>query len=651
MKKLILKCGLALGDIVMLTAAVRDLHYWYPGQYVTDVRTSCPEVWDNNPFITAIRDDDPEAETIQCSYPLIDHSNVRPYHCLHGFIEFFNERFGLNIKPTAFKGDIHISRQERLWYSQVRELTGKDIPYWIISAGGKFDLTIKWWQSIRFQKVVDHFLGRIQFVQVGQWGHHHPRLSGVIDFRGKTNTRELIRLVHHAQGVLCPVTGLMHLAAAVPTKPTHPPNRACVVVAGGREPTQWEAYPHHQYIHTIGSLGCCQHGGCWKDRVRRLRDGDSRDRAENLCRDVFGELPRCMDLIQPEEVIRRIEGYFQGGIVEYLPARLKQAAARAVSCTSQNHFDRQTLKLGNAGMAVDQFVKTIPKVAESHAGRGIVICGGGEKYFTNAWVCINMLRHHGCELPIQLWHNGRKEMDDEMRSLVRPFDVDCVDAKKVQRKHPVRLLAGWGLKPYAILHSTFREVLLLDADNVPVANPEYLFGSSQFEKTGAIFWPDFQRAIEKKAHAVWRSCGLRRPNESEFESGQILVDKTRCWSALRLALWFNENSDFYYQHLHGDKDTFHLAFRKFKKAYSLIKTPIHALRGTMCQHDFDGRRIFQHRNLAKWDIHTNECIADFWFESECLAFLAELKRKWASRQDSLGSREKRLAIGNPRYKN
>ena len=44
MKKLILKCSLSSGDIVMLTAAVRDLHYWYPGQFQTDLRTFCPEL-------------------------------------------------------------------------------------------------------------------------------------------------------------------------------------------------------------------------------------------------------------------------------------------------------------------------------------------------------------------------------------------------------------------------------------------------------------------------------------------------------------------------------------------------------------------------------------------------------------------------------
>src|SRR5262245_62632624 len=98
MRKLILKCHFSAGDIVMMTAAVRDLHYWYPKQFLTDVRTAFPELWENNPYITRLSADDPTAEQIECSYPLINHCNEAPYHCLHGFIEFLNHRLDLAVR-------------------------------------------------------------------------------------------------------------------------------------------------------------------------------------------------------------------------------------------------------------------------------------------------------------------------------------------------------------------------------------------------------------------------------------------------------------------------------------------------------------------------------------------------------------------------
>ena len=84
----------------MLTAAVRELHQVYPGRFKTDVRTTCWEVWENNPRISRLSDSDPGAEVIECSYPMIDRCDQAPYHCLHGFIEFLNDRLGLAVKPA-----------------------------------------------------------------------------------------------------------------------------------------------------------------------------------------------------------------------------------------------------------------------------------------------------------------------------------------------------------------------------------------------------------------------------------------------------------------------------------------------------------------------------------------------------------------------
>lgn len=320
MKKLILRNHQSPGDIVMLTAALRDLHRCGQAKFLTDVRTSCSALWENNPYITPLHDSDPEVKTIQCDYPLIHHSNQLPYHFIHGFHKFLSDQLGVKIAPTAFKGDIHLSAQEKSWISQVQEITEEEIPFWVMVSGGKFDYTIKWWAQERFQQVVDHFKGRILFVQVGEESHHHPPLMNTLDLRGKTDLRQLVRLVYHSQGVLSPVTFLMHLAAAVETKQGMPKNRPAVVIAGGREPMHWEAYPHHQFLHTCGALLCCDDGGCWRSRVKPLGDGDSKDKPDNLCLDVVGDLPRCMHMISVGDVISRIERYYEGGALSYLTA-------------------------------------------------------------------------------------------------------------------------------------------------------------------------------------------------------------------------------------------------------------------------------------------------------------------------------------------
>jgi hypothetical protein len=55
----------------------------------------------------------------------------------------------------------------------------------------------------------------------------------------------------------------------------------------------------------------------------------------------------------------------------------------------------------------------------------------------------------------------------------------------------------------------------------------------------------------------------------------------------------------------------------------------------MCQHDFQGRRIFQHRNTDKWDLFLlNRRVKDFWFEDECRHHLARLRGLWDGRTSS-----------------
>ncbi len=317
MRKLILRNFQSPGDILMLTAAIRDLHKQYPGQFLTDVRTPCPELWQNNPFITPLSELDPRVEQIDCSYPLINSSNSAPYHFIFGFIDFLNKALQLQIQPTEFRADLHISGEEKNWISQIHEITGTDTPFWIIVAGGKNDFTIKWWSTGRYQDLVDHFRNKICFVQVGESSHYHPPLKHVIDLRGKTDLRQLVRLMYHADGVVTPVSLCMHLSAATPLKSDQSYSRPCVVIAGGREPVQWEAYPGHQFIHTIGALRCCADGGCWRSRTLPIGDGDEKDLPENCCLDVAGDLPRCMDMISAAEVIRRVEWYYKAGRLQY----------------------------------------------------------------------------------------------------------------------------------------------------------------------------------------------------------------------------------------------------------------------------------------------------------------------------------------------
>ena len=120
-RKLILRNFQSPGDVVMLTAAVRDLKK-ADGALQVDVRTSGGQLWENNPHLTKLREEEPGVETIDCHYPLIHRSNTGPWHFIHGFAHDLSERLGIRIETSVFKGDIHLSAKEKSWMSQVREV-------------------------------------------------------------------------------------------------------------------------------------------------------------------------------------------------------------------------------------------------------------------------------------------------------------------------------------------------------------------------------------------------------------------------------------------------------------------------------------------------------------------------------------------------
>lgn len=359
----------------------------------------------------------------------------------------------------------------------------------------------------------------------------------------------------------------------------------------------------------------------WKDQARILDVLKRHPELVQLLDDRWNSTVEVNEA--PDPIIKAWHG-FGPNAISMLYAELKRiggldARAQAVA--------QRFLHADNVVARTDAAIESIPPCPHHFAGRGIVIPAGGLGYFACAWVCINQLRRLGCQLPIQLWHLGRGELDAHMRSLVAALGVECIDADVVRKQHPARILNGWELKPYAILHSPFREVILIDSDNVPVQNPDFLFDSPEFHDTGAIFWPDYERM--RPDRVAWAYFGVPYRDEPEFESGQIVVDKVRCWRPLNLTMWFNEHSDFFYNHVHGDKDTFRFAWHRLGQRFAMPPFPIHSLEGTMCQQDFSGRRLFQHRNMDKWNIYRdNKRVPDFLFEEECQEDVRRLRTLW-----------------------
>jgi hypothetical protein len=272
-----------------------------------------------------------------------------------------------------------------------------------------------------------------------------------------------------------------------------------------------------------------------------------------------------------------------------------------------------------------------PDALPEGSGRGLVIVAGGARMFTNAYVLLHVLRNVlRSKLPVELWYFGPSEVSPAMAALIEPFEVRLVDATPALAATGAKVRDGWQLKSFALAYSRFAEVLLLDADQVPISDPAACFDWPQYRETGAVFWPD---VIDlRRENPVWALLGLQERRAVSLESGQLLVDRNRHRAVLWAALRLNEAADDLYQLVYGDKDTYLLAWEMLGSRYSLVPHRPYGDEYVLVQRDFEGDALLQHRTNAKWQYGVEpQKIANFVHEADCIAALAELTTKWSGR--------------------
>lgn len=293
-RKVILRNGFSPGDIVTMTRAVADLAMTYPNWRI-DVRSPCPAIWENCPYITELDETAPDVEVFDIKYDAINDSGWSGIHFTDAFRLNIEQQLGCKITKTGYKPELWISDMEKSWINQVEVQFGWKGPFWLLNAGRKPDNELK--QYHRWQEVVDllneFFQGRIKIVQIGHKDHIHPELNGVLSLVGKTDLRQLIRLAWWAHGTIGPLSLQFVISAAL--------GQSHVVVAAGKEGVPWHLYPHGRYIYTNGALNCCAWDGCWL--------GGKKGR----CVDLIDEVPHCMRLIEPYMIADAVKMYYRGG--------------------------------------------------------------------------------------------------------------------------------------------------------------------------------------------------------------------------------------------------------------------------------------------------------------------------------------------------
>lgn len=283
----------AVGDSLVMTAAIYSLHRAHPNRFITAVETPWPAVFDHNPDVVGLH---PGMRPLAMHYPAVGDSNRRAIHFMQGWCEFLGFALGVTV-PL-------LTNRPHLYFTDSEPPTED---YWVICTGVKPDFTAKGWGHHNYQAVVDQLKDDVNFMQVGEKLQDHEPLYLHNESRclvSCTTLRQLFDLVRRARGVLCGVSLLMHVAAAL--------GKPAVVIAGGREPVAWNAYPLQQYVHTVGALQCVDSqgkpgGACWRSNV--VAKSDDPLVVKETCLRPVGGIPECMTMISPVSVVELIKRY------------------------------------------------------------------------------------------------------------------------------------------------------------------------------------------------------------------------------------------------------------------------------------------------------------------------------------------------------
>ena len=150
-----------------------------------------------------------------------------------------------------------------------------------------------------------------------------------------------------------------------------------------------------------------------------------------------------------------------------------------------------------------RFVSQIPELAQklpyANGTQGIVVTASGA-LLPVFLVSLRILRRSGSTLPVEVFMESRSHYEKEICELVLPpMNATCMILSEVLEAVPQRLkMSKYQLKALALAFSSFDDLLLLDADNLPIEQPEHLLSAEPFLSTGFVSWPDYVRILWRK---------------------------------------------------------------------------------------------------------------------------------------------------------
>lgn len=193
----------------------------------------------------------------------------------------------------------------------------------------------------------------------------------------------------------------------------------------------------------------------------------------------------------------------------------------------------------------------------TRGSRGIVV-PVSTKYLRWAVHSISIIREvHNCTLPIECAFLGPDDLSEPAQAFLLTLgpNIRLLDLEGLFDQPKTGLPAGFAIKPFVMLASSFTEIMLVDADAVFLRSPELLFETNAYKSTGTAFFRDRAYKDSDPETLEWinelisssryideirgSSDFLAAISKHEQESGVVLVDKRQGFYAMLLVAHMN----------------------------------------------------------------------------------------------------------------
>ncbi|KAI9934087.1 hypothetical protein ASPWEDRAFT_24391 [Aspergillus wentii DTO 134E9] len=247
--------------------------------------------------------------------------------------------------------------------------------------------------------------------------------------------------------------------------------------------------------------------------------------------------------------------------------------------------DVDNMKSAHGGF-VDHIKKNPPQLQYTPNTRGLVSTAGGS-YLPVLVISLRMLRKTGSTLPVEIFLADSDEYEEYTCGVVLPsLNAKCVVLSEILDAVPgVKEIEKYQFKPFAMLFSSFEEILFLDADAFPLEKPESLFVNEPFKSKNMVTWPDFWFSTASPMYYEIASQTAPSMNlQQSTESGEVLISKKTHLRTLLLCTYYNFWGPSHYYPLlsqgasgEGDKETFIAAAMAVGEPFYQVSEPICAI--------------------------------------------------------------------------